>query len=88
MVAVALFVEEVPQEGFSRARGIFKGGSVKLLGIQLLACVVIGGWAMATTWIQLYVIGKIVPLRMSYEEELIGNLPFTRSDFPISLICG
>lgn len=72
MIAVGLFVEEEPLEGFSEVRGLFKGGSVKLLGVQILACVVTAAWAGFTTWLQLFLINKILPIRLSYEQELMG----------------
>lgn len=74
MIAVGLFVEEEPLEGFSSVRGLFKGGSAKLLGVQILTCVLITIWAAFTTWIQLFLINKISPMRLSYEEEMIGAL--------------
>ena len=77
MIAVGLFVEEEPLEGLSSVRGLFKGGSAKLLGVQVLTCVVITVWAGFTTWIQLFLIGKITPIRLSHDEEMIGNImPF------------
>ncbi|KAL9969959.1 hypothetical protein ACROYT_G022252 [Oculina patagonica] len=72
MIAVGLFVEEEPLEGFSQVRGLFKGGSVKLLGVQILACVVIAAWSGVTTWLQLFLINKILPLRLSYDQEMMG----------------
>lgn len=72
MIAVGLFVEEEQLEGFSSVRGLFKGGSAKLLGVQILTCVVVVVWAGFTTWLQLFLINKICPIRLSYEEELMG----------------
>ena len=74
MIAVGLFVEEEPLEGFSAVRGLFKGGSAKLLGVQILTCVVITVWSGFTTWIQLFLINKISPIRLSHEEEMIGAM--------------
>lgn len=84
MIAVGLFVEEEPLEGLSSVRGLFKGGSAKLLGVQVLTCVVITVWAGFTTWIQLFLIGKITPIRLSHDEEMIGNImPFIISSVQI-----
>lgn len=74
MIAVGLFVEEEPMEGFSQVHGLFKGGSVKLLGVQILACVVIAAWSGVTTWLQLFLINKILPLRLSYDQEMMGEI--------------
>lgn len=79
MIAVALFVEEDELEGLSDARGLFKGGSVKLLGVQLLACVVIVAWSAMTTWLQLFLINKILPIRLTREQEIIGKIIFPSS---------
>ncbi|PFX19288.1 putative ammonium transporter 3 [Stylophora pistillata] len=73
MIAVALFVEEDELEGFSDVRGLLKGGSAKLLGVQILACVVIGAWSALTTWLQLFLINKILPIRLTREQEIIGT---------------
>ena len=76
MIAVALFVEEDELEGFSDVRGLLKGGSAKLLGVQILACVVIGAWSALTTWLQLFLINKILPIRLTREQEIIGKITF------------
>ena len=72
MIAVAFFVEQDNLEGFTSANGIFKGGSWRLLGVQLCAIVVTGGWAVVTTLLQLYVIEKTIGIRLRLEEELRG----------------
>lgn len=76
MIAVALFVEEEPLEGFSEVRGLLKGGSIKLLGVQILACVIVAAWAGFTTWLQLFLINKILPIRLSYDQEIMGRIVF------------
>ena len=76
MIAVGLFVEEEPLEGFSEVRGLLKGGSIKLLGVQILACVVVAAWAGFTTWLQLFLINKILPIRLSYDQEIMGRTEF------------
>ena len=72
MIAVGLFVEEEQLVGFSSVRGLLKGGSAKLLGVQILTCVVVTVWAGFTTWILLFLINKICPIRLSHEEEMMG----------------
>lgn len=82
MIAVGLFVEEERLEGFSDVHGLFKGGSAKLLGVQILACVVIAAWAGFTTWLQLFLINKMLPIRLSREQEIIGKI-YLHSFFPV-----
>ena len=73
MIAVGLFVEKDGLEKpFSTTYGAFKGGHVKILGVQLLACVSITAWTVVTVFIQLYIIDRCVGLRMSLEEEILG----------------
>lgn len=52
MVAVGLFAEHDRVEGFSQQYGLLKGGSVRLLGVQVLACVSIISWSALTTFLQ------------------------------------
>jgi hypothetical protein len=70
LIATGLFCERTPQ--FAQYSGLFKGGSWKFLGIQLLATVCITLWSAITTFIQLYIIDKIFGLRMTEEEEEVG----------------
>lgn len=73
MIAVGLFVEKDDLEKpFSTTYDAFKGGHVKILGVQLLACVSITAWTVVTVFIQLYIIDRCVGLRMSLEEEILG----------------
>ena len=73
MIAVGLFVEKDTLENtFSETYGAFKGGHVKILGVQLLACVSITVWTIITVFIQLYIIDKSVGLRFPLEEEVLG----------------
>lgn len=60
------------EKPFSTTYGAFKGGHVKILGVQLLACVSITAWTVVTVFIQLYIIDRCVGLRMSLEEEILG----------------
>ncbi|XP_028403420.1 putative ammonium transporter 3 [Dendronephthya gigantea] len=70
LIATGLFCERTPK--FAEHAGLFKGGSWKFLGVQLLASVSISAWAAFTTIIMLYIIDKIFGLRMSEEEEEVG----------------
>ena len=56
MIAVGLFAELDPIEDLTQMRkGLFKGGGVYLLGVQILSCVTIIAWAAATSFIILEV---------------------------------
>lgn len=70
VVVVGLVVEEHPS--MSKSRGVFKGGSWRVLGIQVLVAVSIVLWTSITTFVQLYVIDKVIGLRMPREKEIDG----------------
>ncbi|KAK3735068.1 hypothetical protein QZH41_010772 [Actinostola sp. cb2023] len=73
MIAVGMFVEpDNLEKTFSHTYGAFKGGNIRILGIQILACVVISAWTVVVVGIQLWVIDKILGLRLSLEDELLG----------------
>ena len=52
--------------------GLFKGGGLRLLGVQLLAVISVAIWSGVTTWMLLAAIDKIIPIRMCIEEEILG----------------
>ena len=54
------------------ATGLFASYDVTLLGIQLIAVAVVWVLAFGVTFIVLKVMGKIIPLRMTKDEERIG----------------
>ena len=73
LVAVAFFAEkDILQADSMGDFGIFKGGSWRFLGVQLLAAVAISAWSALTTFLELLFVDKLVGLRMSLEEELLG----------------
>ena len=49
-----------------------QGGSWRLLGVQLLACLLTAAWGVLTTVIMLFAIEKTVGIRLTREEELQG----------------
>lgn len=49
-----------------------QGGSWRLLGAQLLACLLTAAWGVLTTVIMLYAIEKTIGIRLTREEELQG----------------
>ncbi len=52
--------------------GLFYGGGLRLLGLQLLGFVSVAAWTAVTITLTFILIKKIVGLRASREEELIG----------------
>ena len=73
LLSVALFAEkDILENRFSNEFGIFKGGPWRFLGIQLLMVVAVAAWAAVTTFLELFLVDKIVGLRMSVESELLG----------------
>ena len=70
MIVVGLFVEKNPL--MSKHYGIFKGGSWKVLGVQVLTAVSIVLRTSLTTFVELYAIDKSIGLRVSREKELDG----------------
>ena len=67
-VCVGLFSDGSGTNGL----GLFTGGSVSLLGVQLLGAVSIIAWVAVTMTIVFAVIKKTIGLRVSREEELAG----------------
>lgn len=49
-----------------------QGGGGRLLGVQLLACVLTASWAVVTTVMLLFVIEKTIGIRLTEEEEKEG----------------
>lgn len=74
--------------------GLFYGGGVKLLGIQLIGMACTVAWTAVTIWITFTVIKKLLGLRASAEEEIEGlditehGLPSAYSGFAIQDMTG
>ena len=52
--------------------GLFYGGGVKLLGLQLLGFISVAAWTAVTITIVFFVIKALVGLRVTEEEEIVG----------------
>ncbi|WP_026489468.1 ammonium transporter [Butyrivibrio sp. XBB1001] len=52
--------------------GLFYGGGFKLLGIQLVGFLAVAAWTVVTITITFFVIKKVLGLRVSEEEEILG----------------
>ena len=73
MIAVGFFAEEDRiAGGFSKYDGYIWRGDSYLLGIQCFACLVIIVWSMLSTFILLFCIDLICPIRMAEHMELLG----------------
>ncbi|XP_022248990.1 putative ammonium transporter 3 [Limulus polyphemus] len=73
MIAVGLLVEKDSLLLLSKENaGLFRGGGWYLLGAQTLAIITIMTWSVVCTYILLFAINKIIPIRMSLEDELAG----------------
>ena len=88
-IAVGLFATE-KAPGFAVAgikEGLFYGGGLSQLGIQLVGFASVAGWAAVTMTVAFFILKKTVGLRVSEEEEIKGldstehNLPSAYADF-------
>ncbi|XP_053621103.1 putative ammonium transporter 2 [Plodia interpunctella] len=73
VLAVGLFADNpIPMETTNGRSGLFKGGGWYLLGVQALTGVCLMTWASLVTVALLWLIDKIMPIRMDPYEELLG----------------
>lgn len=73
MLVVGFFVEkDIFENIFFLIYGVFKGGYVKIFGVQFLVCVFIIVWIVIIVFMQFYIIEKFVGLRFLFEEEIFG----------------
>ncbi|MDQ1910156.1 ammonium transporter [Paenibacillus sp. GD4] len=72
-LAVGLFAKPELIEGVGQGyHGLFYGGGWSLLGIQALGLVTVSLWGFALSWLAMKVIGKLIAIRVSRDEELVG----------------
>lgn len=72
-LAVGLFAQpELAGKVGQGYSGLFYGGGFSLLGVQALGLVTVMIWGFATTWIAFKLINRLVPVRVSRDEELVG----------------
>ncbi|MDQ0115404.1 ammonium transporter [Paenibacillus harenae] len=72
-LAVGLFAMPELTEGIGKGYyGLFYGGGWNLLGAQAIGLVIVSAWGFAITWGVLWLIRKIIPVRVSKDEELVG----------------
>ncbi|XP_017759902.1 PREDICTED: putative ammonium transporter 3 [Eufriesea mexicana] len=73
IIAVGLFADNpYPLDTTSGRKGLFKGGGGYLLGVQCLTVVCLALWSFTISIILLWSINKIIPIRMSVHDELLG----------------
>lgn len=72
-LAVGLFAMPELTKGVGQGySGLFYGGGWHLLGVQALGLVVVSVWGFTLTWGALVLIKRIMPVRVSRDEELVG----------------
>ncbi|MDE5776419.1 MAG: ammonium transporter, partial [Treponemataceae bacterium] len=71
-IAVGLFATDSAPEFALAQKGLFYGGGAKLLGIQFVGMFSTIAWTAVMTTITFLVIKKIIGLRVSAEEEILG----------------
>lgn len=72
-LAVGLFALPELTEGVGKGYyGLFYGGGWNLLGVQALGLAIVSVWGFAFTWCVLWLIRKLMPVRVSKDEELVG----------------
>ena len=70
---MALFAEkDILENRLPGEFGILKGGSWRFLGVQVLAIIAVASWAAITTFLELLLVDKLVGMRMTLQEELLG----------------
>lgn len=73
VIAVGLFADNpIPLDTTSGRKGLFKGGGWYLLGIQSLSALCLTCWGVCSTFALLWMINKLIPIRMDPNEELLG----------------
>ncbi|KAJ8971029.1 hypothetical protein NQ317_013962 [Molorchus minor] len=73
VIAVGIFAENpFPLDTTSGRSGLLKGGGLYLLGIQCLTVLCLLTWGIVSTIILLWLINKIIVIRMDIHVELLG----------------
>lgn len=73
VLAVGIFAQNPhPLDTTSGRSGLIKGGGWYLLGIQSLTCICLITWGILSTILLLWLINKVVTIRMNVHEELLG----------------
>ncbi|XP_059088618.1 putative ammonium transporter 2 [Tigriopus californicus] len=71
LIAVGIFAQADDRIEAAKYDGLLNGGYY-LIGVQCLAALVIVVWSMSTTYLLLWFIDHVIPLRMDLVDELLG----------------
>ncbi|XP_017786969.1 PREDICTED: putative ammonium transporter 2 [Nicrophorus vespilloides] len=73
VLAVGIFADNpIPLNTTNGLKGLIHGGGFYLLGIQALTCLCLVTWGMCSCMFLLFVINKMVVIRMEVHHELLG----------------
>ncbi|XP_011065917.1 PREDICTED: putative ammonium transporter 3 [Acromyrmex echinatior] len=73
VIAIGLFADNPhPLDTTSGRKGLFKGGGWYLLGVQSLSALCLSIWSFFSSITLLWIIDKIIPIRMAVYEEVLG----------------
>lgn len=72
LISVAFFLEKDPSRHFSAEVGILNGGRWYLFGVQIALVVSASLWSGCVTLIILIGINRVIPVRLSFEQEIKG----------------
>lgn len=72
VIAVGLFAEAVPLGTTNMRSGLFLGGGWYLLGVQALTVLLLAVWGIVSTFLMLFTLNQVIPVRMHPQEEAIG----------------
>ena len=70
-ISVGLFAQE-GVTSLSTVNGLFFGGSLSLLGVEVLGIIAVGAFVFASSYLIWYLIKKTMGIRVSLEEEIQG----------------
>ncbi|KZC05832.1 PREDICTED: putative ammonium transporter 3 [Dufourea novaeangliae] len=73
IIAIGLFADNpYPLNTTNGRKGLLKGGGWYLLGVQCLTALCLGFWSFSTSIALLWGVNKLIPIRMSVHDELLG----------------
>ncbi|XP_076625624.1 ammonium transporter isoform X2 [Colletes latitarsis] len=73
IIAIGLFADNPhPLDTTNGRKGLFKGGGWHLFGVQCLTVLCLAVWSFFTSITLLWIINKLIPIRMSIHDELFG----------------
>lgn len=73
LIAVGLFAEGIPLSENFNQNGVVFGGEWRFLGVQALAAASFLVWGVVATFVLLYIINIVLPIRLSEHDEILGS---------------